>query len=301
MTKQHLKTATLAACLAAFTGAAFAGAPADWTKVPSRTVTVMYPGASPIEWINKGTEHGGARGLREGDTCASCHEKELAEMGQKMVTGQKIEPHVIKGKAASIPVTVQAAHDGANLYMRFSWKQPAGGGEKMDPDNQVKLAFMLANDGLMIKSGKKEIDIANKGGCWGTCHEDARTMPDAKDDKKTKYIADANLAGGRFLDLLQWQSKSNKGTDGHVADKREMTGGSALIEAKGEKKGDTWTVTFARKLAGGQGDIALAPGKTTNFGMAIHDDHTNGRFHHVSMGYSLGIDVKTADINAVKQ
>jgi len=259
MTPLYLKATVLAVSLAAVAGSAIAAAPADWSKVPGRTVTVLYPGVSPIEWINKGTEHSGARGLREGDSCAACHEKELADMGNKMVTGQKLEPHVIKGKAASIPVNVQAVHDGANLYMRFTWKQPAGGGEKMDADNQVKLAFMLAPDGMTIKSGKKDLDIANKGGCWGTCHEDSRTMPDAKE-----------------------------------------TGGTALIEAKGEKKGDTWTVTFARKFAGGTGDIALAPGKTVNFGMAIHDDHTHGRFHHVSMGYSLGIDAK-ADITAAKQ
>lgn len=300
MTSQYLKATALALSLAAVGGVASAAAPADWGKVPSRTITVLYPGVSPVEWITNGTEHSGARGLREGDTCASCHEKELADMGKKMVTGQKLEPHVIKGKAAAIPVTVQAANDGANLYMRFTWKQPAGGGEKMDADNQVKLAFMLANDGIMVKSGKKEVDMSNRGGCWATCHQDARTMPDAKDDKKTKYVTGADLAGGKFYDLLQWQSKSNKGTDGYVADKREMTGGTALIEAKGEKKGDTWTVTFARKFTGGQGDIALAPGKVVNFGMAIHDDHTIGRFHHVSMGYSLGIDAK-ADITAAKQ
>ena len=300
MTSQYFKATVLAASLAVAAGSALAAAPTDWSKVPGRTVTLFYPGVSPIEWINKGTEHSGARGLREGDSCAACHEKELADMGNKMVTGQKLEPHVIKGKAASIPVNVQAAHDGANLYLRFTWKQPAGGAEKMDADNQVKLAFMLAPDGMTIKSGKKELDIANRGGCWGTCHEDARTMPDAKDQKKTKYIADGNVGAGKFYDLLQWTSKANKGTDGYVADKREMTGGTALVEAKGEKKGDTWTVTFTRKFTGGTGDVALAAGKTINFGMAIHDDYTHGRFHHVSMGYSLGIDAK-ADITAAKQ
>jgi hypothetical protein len=300
MIKQHFTKTAVAVGLMAAGGVALAAAPADWSKVAGRTVTVLYPGVSPIEWIVNGTEHSGAKGLREGDSCVACHEKELADMGKRMATGQKLEPHVIKGKAASIPVTVQAAHDGANLYMRFTWKQPAGGGEKMDADNQVKLAFMLANDGIMVKSGKKEVDMSNKGGCWATCHQDVRTMPDVKDDKKTKYVTGANLAGGVFYDLLQWQSKSNKGTDGHIADKREMTGGTALVEAKGEKKGDTWTVTFTRKLSGGQGDIALAAGKVVNFGLAIHDDHTNGRFHHVSMGYSLGIDAK-ADITAAKQ
>jgi hypothetical protein len=300
MTKPYLKATAIAISLAAASGAALAAAPADWSKVPGRTVTVFYPGVSPVEWITNGTEHSGAKGLREGDNCTACHEKELADMGKRMVSGQKLEPHVIAGKAAAIPVNVQAANDGANLYLRFTWKQPAGGAAKMDADNQVKLAFMLANDGIMVKSGKKEVDMSNKGGCWATCHQDIRTMPDGKDDKKTKYITGADLAGGKFYDLLQWQSKSNKGSDGYVADKRVMEGGTALIEAKGEKKGDTWTVTFARKFAGGQGDVALAAGKTVNFGMAIHDDHTHGRFHHVSMGYTLGIDAK-ADITAAKQ
>jgi mono/diheme cytochrome c family protein len=83
---------------------------------------------------------------------------------------------------------VQAAHDGANLYLRFSWKQPAGGAEKMDKDNPVKLAFMLEDN---------KIERANLSGCWETCHQDARTMPDAKDDKKTKYTrpAASPLAG----------------------------------------------------------------------------------------------------------
>ncbi|CAG0992530.1 partial Cytochrome c-552, partial [Rhodocyclaceae bacterium] len=117
---------------------------------------------------------------------------------------------------------------------------------------------------------------------------------------KTKYVKDGNVAGGKFYDLLQWTSKANKGRDGYIADKRVMEGGKGLVEAKGEKKGDEWVVTFTRKLAGGgEGDIAMASGKTYNFGFAIHDDHTHGRFHHVSLGYTLGIDTK-ADITAGK-
>ena len=163
--------------------------------------------------------------------CASCHDGEAADMGKKMASGQKLKPKPIKGKAGSIPVNVQAANDGANLYLRFSWKQPAG---------------------------------------------------------------------GKFYDLMQWTSKGAK-FDGYVADKRVMEGGKGLVEAKGEKKGDEWVVVFTRKLAGGgEGDIALASGKTYNFGFAIHDDHTTGRFHHVSLGYTLGIDAK-ADISAAKQ
>jgi hypothetical protein len=284
MNKLHI----LALAAAALSTSALA-APPDWGKVPAKTITVFYPGASPLEWITKGSEHGGARALRKGESCASCHHEEAADMGKKMASGQKIEPKPIKGKAGSIPVQVQAANDGTNLYLRFAWKQPPGGADKMDKDNPVKLAFMLEDN---------KVPGANLSGCWETCHADARTMPDAKDDKKTKYVKDGSLASGKYYDLLQWTSKGAK-FDGHVADKRVMEGGKALVDAKGEKKGDEWVVVFTRKLAGGEGDIALAGGKTYNFGFAIHDDHTVGRFHHVSLGYTLGIDAK-ADISANK-
>jgi hypothetical protein len=288
MKKLHVLCAIAAAVASS---SSLAAAP-DWGKVPAKTITVFYPGASPMEWITKGSEHGGARALRKGESCASCHHDEAADMGKKMASGQKLEPKPIKGKAAAIPVQVQAAHDGANLYLRFSWKQPAGaGGDKMDKDNPVKLAFMLEDN---------KIPGANLSGCWESCHADARTMPDAKDDKKTKYVKDGSLAGGKFYDLVQWTSGKGARFDGHVADKRVMEGGKALVDAKGEKKGDEWVVVFTRKLAGGEGDVALASGKTVNFGFAIHDDHAAGRFHHVSLGYTLGVDAK-ADISANKQ
>lgn len=286
-----IRLALAAAVAAALAAGAATAAPPDWSKVPAKKITAFYPGASPMEWILKGSEHGGARALRKGESCASCHDEEAADMGKKMVSGQKLEPTPPKGKAGSIPVSVQAAHDGQNLYVRFQWKQPpASGGAKMDADNPVKLAFMLEDH---------KVELANLAGCWSACHEDSRTMPGAKDEKKTKYVAGGSVASGKYYDLVAWKAKG-KPTDGHVAEARVMEGGSALVGADGKKDGDTWTVTFTRKLAGGAGDIALASGKTYNFGFAIHDDHAAGRFHHVSLGYTLGIDAK-ADLTAAKQ
>jgi hypothetical protein len=271
-----------------------AAAPADWSKVPAKKLTLFYPGVSPMEWITKGVEHSGFKGMKKGETCTACHEEELAEFGKKMVSGAKIEPTPPKGKPAAVPVTVQAAHDGTNMYLRFTWKATgASGGNKMDADNPLKLAFMLEDN---------KVEWANIGGCWATCHEDSRTMPNAKDDKKTKYVKDGGLAGGKFYDLVQWKSgKGAKPADGYVADKRVMEGGKALVGAEGKQGGDTWTVTFTRKLAGGEGDVAVAAGKTYNFGFALHDDHASGRFHHVSLGYTLGLDDPKADVNVVKQ
>lgn len=270
-------------------GASSTYAAPDWSKVASKKITLFYPGVSPIEWITKSSEHSGAKGLKKGESCATCHETETADIGKRIVSGQKIEPKPIKGKAGSIPVTVQAAYDSANIYLRFSWKQPAGGAEKMDKENQTKLAFMLEDN---------KVERANLSGCWETCHQDARTMPEGKDDTKTKYVVGGSLASGKYYDLVQWKSKG-KAIDGYVGEKRVMEGGKALVEAKGELKGDTWVVTFTRKLAGGEGDITLAPGKTYNFGFAIHDDYSAGRFHQVSLGYTLGLDA-AADVMAQK-
>ncbi len=290
MNHKQLALGAISVLLAFGASSAFAAEP-DWGKVTAKKITLFYPGVSPLEWVTTGTEHGGARAMRKGETCAGCHDAETADMGKKMATGAKIEPKPIKGKAGSIPVNVQAANDGTNLYMRFSWKQPAGGAPKMDNDNQVKLAVMFDDN---------KVKGAELSGCWQSCHADARTMPDAKDDKKTKYVKDGNVAGGVFYDLVQWTSKGTK-HDGYIADKRVMDGGKALVDAKGENKGGEWSVVFTRKLAGGgEGDIAMAAGKTYNFGFAIHDDHAAGRFHQVSLGYTLGIDAK-ADVTAAKQ
>lgn len=273
-------------------GAGGAAAAPDWSKVPTKTIPLVYPGVSPMEWVTKVSDHSGAKGLKKGENCASCHDEEAADIGRKIVSGEKIEPAPPKGKAGSIPVTVQAAYDKDNLYLRFSWKEPSGGGEKLDKDNQVKLS-------VMFDGGK--VPKADQFGCWETCHNDARTMPKA-DDKKQKYVAGANLAGGVFFDLIQWKSgKGAKPVDGYVADKRVMEGGKALVDAKGEKANGTWTVTFTRKLGGGEGDVTLAEGKTVPFGFAIHDDYAGGRYHHVSLGgYTLGLGGK-ADVVAVKQ
>ncbi|MEW5942326.1 MAG: ethylbenzene dehydrogenase-related protein [Pseudomonadota bacterium] len=302
---KKMLTAVSALGLVMAGGIGTAHAAPDWSKAPSKKITVFYPGASGMEWIMKGTEHGGAKGIKKGEACIACHvdektgNEEAPDLGKKIVAGEKskntvLEPEPIKGKPGSIPVTVQAAHDGNNLYLRFTWKDTGfSSGKKMDADNPVKIAFMLEEQG--------KIEYDSIGGCWATCHTDVRTMPGVKDDKKTKYVKDGNVGAGKFYDLLQFKSgKGQKPVDGYVADKRVMEGGKALVSAEGKKEGGNWVVTFTRKLSGGEGDVALKPGQLYNFGFAIHDDYVAGRYHYVSFGYTLGLDNPKAFINAGK-
>ena len=109
----------------------------------------------------------------------------------------------------------------------------------MDKKNEVKLTMMFDGGGT--------VEGADLNGCWNTCHNDLRSMKDAKDDKKTKYTKGGDLAGGKFMDLIQYRSgKGEKPVDGYVTDKRYMEGGKGLVKAEGIKEGNKWVVTFER-------------------------------------------------------
>lgn len=313
--------------------------PIDWTKAPAFDAVLFYPGQASIEWLLKGTDHGGARAIRrKNDRCFECHGKEAEQMGQKMVTGAKAEATPIPGKRGHIPVNIKAAHDGKNLYLRFQW--PAGPhtpvpftpGGKMDPENQVKLSMMVSGEG---------IDLGKIAGCWVSCHHDARTMPDAPKPEAlsstavkdrldlsagvTKYLGDTRTAieisseprggwdklkpaadieamkqKGAFMDLVRFKS-GGKHESGYVLEQRVMTGGQPVTFQGGLNDG-TWTVVMSRSLkAEKPGYASFEPGKLYTVTFAIHDDYTAARFHHVSLELMLGLDNPEAQINAAKQ
>jgi hypothetical protein len=286
---------TLAAlALATASAPGNAAPPSDWSRVDTVDITAFYPGVSPMEWILGDlrvdrVRHGGGRAFKQGDACVDCHREETADMGQIIASGEKLEPDPVSGRPASIPVKIQAAHDGEMLYLRFSWKQPAAAGTpKLDAAHPIKIAYML--DGGSVEMG-------GQAGCWAACHTDSKTMPDGNADR-SKYLKDGSLADGRFLDLTLWRSGDGKTFDGYVADRRVLEPSTTVV-AEGRLEGDTWVVMFKRPLAGGEGDVSLQSGKVYTFGFAIHNEHASGRYHHVSLGYKFGIDA-AADITANK-
>ena len=342
--KADLAAAAGSAAPAAATGGGDSISPIDWNSIKPTKVTLFYPGQASFEWVQTGKDHGGARPFTKGgDRCSTCHAKELADMGEKIVTGKKAEPTPIPGKRGHIDVKVQAAHDDTNLYLRFQWPNgkhtpaPFVDGGKMDPDNQVKLAMMIAGTG---------IERVEQAGCWTTCHHDSRYMPHAPDEAMlekakdvlarlttepgggtiTKYIKasrtkvevkgrrkkrrggwnklkseediDKLMKAGTFMDIIRFES-SGKAENGHVLDSRIMKD-EAAIRATGRLEGSTWIVEISKPLNSGKpGDITIEKGKLYTVGFAIHDDFTDARFHHVSLEWKLGLDNDKAEINAI--
>lgn len=281
-----------AASAAAPAAAASAITAIDWSKLPTRQIKVFYPGQAGLEWVMNKADHSSAADIIEKKrACAKCHEGDANEVGAAIVAGKPVgvsktvmEPNPPAGKVGFIPVTFQTTHDDSKIYFRFEWVPPKNGDKKMDPKHEVKLTMMFDGGGT--------VEGSDQNGCWATCHVDLRTMKEAKDEKKTKYIIGADLASGKFMDLIQFRSgKGEKAVDGWVDSERHMDGGKSHLKAEGKKEGNKWVVTFERALAGGgKGDHAITADKVYNFGFALHEDFTNARYHYVSLGYQFGLD-----------
>jgi len=326
------------------TSAAAAGANVDWSAIEAREVVLFYPGQTSMEWMLKGSDHGGKRAFVTGDRCFECHEDEEVDIGDLIVTGEKAEKTPIPDKRGSIAVQLKAAYDADNLYMQFQWPDgehvpmPFIEGGKMDPENPIKLAVMLATD----SEDDPKVEYAERSGCWQTCHHDANYMPhqpdnalladsplasqldlslgytkylkesrseieiDGKDGKmrggwdKLRSEADiqAALDNGTFMDLLRYNGGTGESEDGHILEQRVMSGGQG-VSFTGSLADGTWTVDMTRKLTSDKpGDISMNKDEMYNIGFAIHDDYSSSRFHHVSLGFKLGFDNEDAEINA---
>ena len=149
-----------------------------WETVAAKDITLFYPGQASLEWVLKGSDHGGARVFKKGEPCSECHRGEEADMGARIISGEKAETVIIANKRPAIEAKIQTAHTNGRLYIRMQWPDgehtpmPFVDGGKMDPKNKIKLAMMISGDGL---------DMPKTAGCWATCHHDNRYMPDAPD------------------------------------------------------------------------------------------------------------------------
>jgi hypothetical protein len=211
----------------------------DWSAVPSQTVQLFYPGQSSLEWLMS-QDHPGAAPVTQGVSCVTCHEGKEAEKGQKIVSGEILEPAPIEGKVGAIEVTFQAAYDEENLYLRFQWPT------QFDRPGQMHDYIRYTGEGWEFYGGPRSRGTVRAGeepplyedrlsimiddgsvpnfaqqGCWLTCHTSMRDMPDAPSSDAVKAhpffgekLGESDirkyLPGSRTGDSLAWDAPKSE-------------------------------------------------------------------------------------------
>jgi hypothetical protein len=171
--------------------------PGDWEKIPVKTVTLFYPGQASWEFLTSAA-HPGAQVIHTG--CATCHTGQEKALGAKLVQAGPRESDPIAGKVPSIDLTVRAAYDAEFVYFQFRWptKTPhamhtvwrydgkqwvSWGGPKPDaskkgipPSYEDRLAIIMDDpDNVPAFDGSGA--TFSQVGCWMTCHNSMRAMP----------------------------------------------------------------------------------------------------------------------------
>jgi ethylbenzene dehydrogenase len=215
------------------TGPTFAAdsATVEWSNVPTKTITLFYPGQSSYQWLRSPEHKRANRKTQKGEACVACHEGEEKEIGDLIVSGERLEPHPIEGKQGTVDLAVQAAHDSDNLYLRFQWKthNPFPGtahphwrydGKDWKAYGWPRLHKKVWSEGqpaiyedrlsMMIDDGS--VPMFAEQGCWLSCHNGSRDMPNlaATDSVKGHPLL------GKFLkkkDVRKYLPASRSDTD----------------------------------------------------------------------------------------
>jgi hypothetical protein len=264
--KNKLRTGISAVLGFAVLGPALAADPEkmDWSAVPKSEIILLYPGQSSHEWLLS-AEHkkGGGKAVKEGKNCLECHKDEETDIGKTIASGKKLEPKPIPNFPGSIKLTIQAAYDKEYLYLKASWpakgagifheyalykdgkwEEPYGSHRGNDLVREGKTPSSYEDRFSILLGDGKNVPSFNSEGCWATCHNDMRFMPNVakKEDveahpilgkggmKKSdirKYILESRAAlgdtsgwdkiktkeeiaalkdKGVFLDLWQWRA-----------------------------------------------------------------------------------------------
>ena len=272
-----------------------AAPPADWSQIPTKTVKLFYPGQSSYQWLRSPAHKRAHKKVLRGDSCISCHEGEEADIGDLIVAGKKLEPAPIPGKNGVIDLKVQAAYDSKNLYLRFQWPTNMArpgqmhnylrfdgkkwgflGGPRSSEKVQSGAQPPLYEDRLAIMLDDGSVPQFKEQGCWLTCHDGMRDMPDMaskqqvqahpilgkgglKKNDVRKYLPSTRTddgagwdkvippeeiaklkAAGQFVDLMQWRAHRSNAVgmadDGYVLQYRLFDKGKKMFSWNVDKK-----------------------------------------------------------------
>ena len=186
---------TIAAAL--FAGSVLAADPAsiDWSRVPTKTLTLFYPAQSTYQWL-RGETHPGAALVKKDGACLTCHEGAEENLGNKLVKANKLEPTPPANKNGVVKLDLQIAYDNEFAYFRAKWKTngntPGDGYPTYRFDGKEWKAFGAPRLSAPAYKGEQPAvyedrfsmmidDGAVPGfatqGCWITCHNGSRDAP----------------------------------------------------------------------------------------------------------------------------
>jgi hypothetical protein len=202
--------------------------PGSWEEHETAELTLFYPGQVSWEWLSSDA-HPGSAGLLAGTACSECHTGQVAphpaELGERLVGHPTFDPEPIGDKRPSIDLSVQAAYDDDNLYLRFSWAsaEPGvyqdyfrfdgeaweryGGERPGTPEDQLaqedRLSVMIGTENV------RAFDGADFGfetiGCFAACHSSLTDMPDAPSSEAVEahpYLGEGGLGEDRVRKYL---------------------------------------------------------------------------------------------------
>ena len=192
----------------------------DWGKVPTKTLTLFYPGQSSYQWL-RSPAHPGSATVAKGGACVRCHEGGEAALGDKIVKGGPLEPVPPKGKNGTLPLGVQVAYDDQNAYFRLQWKTNAGyagdgypyyrfDGKEWKSFGAPRLSApaykgeqpAIYEDRMSMLIGDGSVPNFNTQGCWVTCHEGERDNP--KQPKADQVAANAFYQAIKRTDVRKY-------------------------------------------------------------------------------------------------
>ncbi len=177
----------------------------DWGQVPTSDPRLFYPGQSSYEWMHIEDHKKAYNEVRGGEACLNCHKGEQKSLGGILVEEGRLEDNPIEGKDGYKRISVQAAHDAQNLYLRLSWEsdadQPGDVGNLMrftagkwqwwgnhrQHDGVVdggQPAIYPDRLGIMIGDGR--VKRYPEHGCWMTCHDSLPGMLDPADEDEVE-------------------------------------------------------------------------------------------------------------------
>lgn len=246
-----------------------------WDAVPKAQITLFYPGQSTQEWMTSAAHKAGATGVNEGKNCQSCHKDEEADIGNAIVSGKKLEPNPIAGKPGSIKVTVQAAYDKENFYLRASWPthmKEAGafhnykafkggkwvtyGSNRTDKDVKAGTAKVSYEDRFNVMLGSNHGSVPNfeTQGCWVTCHNSMRDTPNEPTKDQVKAHPVLGDAGMKRNDIRKYLVETRTAIDAAGGwDKVKDKAALDALMAKGNFL-DLWQARAYRSIPVGKAD-----------------------------------------------